>query len=198
MYAHMQGIVADKSPDALVIDAGGVGYLLMASANTIAAAPAVGGTMKCYTYLSVREDAMDLFGFATQEEKKMFEKLRGVSSVGPRTALAVLSTLSVRDLSLALVTGDTAALTRVPGIGKKTAQRLVLELRDKVDNEELVGAPGVSASLAKGGSAVGDAIEAMIALGYAPSEAAKAVASVQDKADTSDELIRLALKGMVS
>ena len=198
MYAHIQGIVADKSPDALVIDAGGVGYLLMASANTIAAAPAVGGTMKCYTYLSVREDAMDLFGFATQEEKKMFEKLRGVSSVGPRTALAVLSTLSVRDLSLALVTGDTAALTRVPGIGKKTAQRLVLELRDKVDNEELVGAPGVSASLAKGGGAVGDAIEAMIALGYAPSEAAKAVASVQDKADTSDELIRLALKGMVS
>ena len=199
MYAHIEGIVADKTTDALVLDVHGVGYLLMTSGNTLSSAPAVGKSMKCYTYLSVREDALELFGFATREEKKMFEKLRTVSGIGPRTALQILSTLSVRDLSLALVTGDAGALARAPGIGKKTAQRLVLELRDKVSDDDLTGT-GITQSVPMPGStgAVSEAIEALMALGYASSEAAKAVSLVQDKADTTDELIRLALRGMVS
>ncbi len=198
MYAHIQGLVAEKTPEALVIDANGVGYLLMASANTLSAAPAVGAMMKCYTHLSVREDALELFGFATREEKTMFEKLKSVTGVGPRTALAILSALSVRDLSIALVTGDATSLTRAPGIGKKTAQRLVLELRDKVDNEELTGMAESGGASVRSGGAAGEAIEALMALGYQSSEAAKAIAAVGDKADTTDELIRLALKGMMT
>ncbi|MEA4899519.1 Holliday junction branch migration protein RuvA [Bacillota bacterium Meth-B3] len=198
MYAHIQGLVAEKTSDALVIDAGGVGYWLSVSAGTLAAAPAVGSPMKCYTVLSVREDAMELFGFATREEKAMFEKLKSVSGVGARMSLNILSALSVRELSIALVTGDSAALTRAPGIGKKTAQRLVLELRDKVDDCDLTGAPATTGAPVRSGGIQGEAIEALMALGYASSEAAKAVASVADKAATLDETIRLALRGMVS
>ena len=95
--------------------------------------------MKLYAVLSVREDAMELFGFSSREEKRMYERLRGVSGVGSRMAMQVLSGMSLRDLSIALATGDAHALTRIPGIGKKTAQRLVLELRDKIDDEQLTG-----------------------------------------------------------
>ncbi len=197
MYAHIDGIVAEKTPELLVIDCGGVGYQLMVSGQTLSRAPSVGERMKCFTVLSVREDAMDLFGFATREEKTMYEKLRGVSGIGPRTALGILSALSVRDLSIALVTGDAAALARAPGVGKKTAQRLVLELRDKVDNDELVSAAGGFTPMPspKDGAA-SEAIEALMALGYASSEAAKAVSKVAGQSDKSDEIIRLALKGM--
>lgn len=197
MYAHIDGIVAEKTPESLVIDCGGVGYLLMVSGATLAQAPASGGRMKCYTVLSVREDALELFGFATREEKAMYEKLRSVSGIGPRTALGILSALSLRDLSIALVTGDAAALARAPGVGKKTAQRLVLELRDKVDNDELTG-QGASAQpipMRQGGAAA-EAVEALMALGYSSGDAAKAVARVQEQSEKSDELIYLALRGM--
>ena len=137
MYAHFDGVIAEKTADSIVLDVNGVGYLLMVSAQTLAQAGQAGARMKLYAYLSVREDAMELFGFATREEKHMFERLRGVSGIGSRTALAILSTLSVKDLSIALVAGDAAALARTPGVGKKTAQRLVLELRDKVEDAEL-------------------------------------------------------------
>ncbi len=196
MFAHIDGVVADKAPGVLVIDCGGVGYELSVSSSTLQQAPAVGVRMKCYTVLSVREDAMELFGFATREEKNMYLKLRSVSGVGPRTALALLSALNVRDLSIALVTGDVAALSRAPGIGKKTAQRLVLELKDKVEEQELTGAGIMMPLNAAAGDASGEAIEALMALGYASSEAAKAVAAVGAQSDQVDEIIRLALKGM--
>ena len=196
MFAHIDGILAEKNADSLVIDCGGVGYQLMVSAAALSAAPAIGERMKCFTLLSVREDAMELFGFYSREEKRMFERLRAVSGVGPRTALQILSALSVRDLSIALVTGDAQALTRVPGIGKKTAQRLVLELRDKVDDAELTGKAIAPAAGAGAGGAAGEAIEALMALGYQAGEAAQAVARVADQSERSDEIIRLALKGM--
>ncbi len=196
MYAHIEGVVAEKGAEGLVLDCGGVGYLLSVSRNTLAAAPAVGETMKCYTLLSVREDALELFGFATREEKRMFERLKSVSGVGPRMALLVLSALPVRDLSIALVTGDVQALCRVPGIGKKTAQRLVLELRDKVEDAQLTAETGTS-PLTAPGQPVSEAAEALMALGYGASEAAQAVARVADQAQAVDELVRLALKGMV-
>lgn len=196
MYAHIEGIVAEKTPESVVIDAGGVGYEMSVSSSTLAGCPPVGERMKLYAYLSVREDAMELFGFSTRDEKRMFLRLIGVSGIGPKTALGVLSALSVRDLSIALVTGDAQALARAPGIGKKTAQRLVLELKDKVSNEELTssGAPVPAQKAAS--NAEGEAIEALMALGYPASEAAKAVSSVAGQADTSDEILRLALRGM--
>ena len=196
MYAHIEGIVAEKNAETLVIDCGGVGYLLNVSANTLSAAPVVGQKMKCHTVLSVREDAMELFGFATREEKTMFEKLRGVSGIGSRTALGILSALSVKELSLALVTGDVAMISRAPGVGKKTAQRLVLELKEKIDNDELVASGTPVPAAAAVGSFQTDAIDALMSLGYSQSEAAKAVSRVTDQADNANDLIRLALKGM--
>ena len=197
MYAHIEGLVAEKSADGLVLDCGGVGYLLSVSRNTLAAAPAVGESMKCYTLLSVREDALELFGFATREEKRMFERLKSVGGVGPRMALLILSALPVRDLSIALVNGDIQALCRVPGIGKKIAQRLVLELRDKVEDEQLTAGTGTAPLAAAPDQPASEAIQALMALGYGAGEAAQAVARVADKAQAVDELVRLALKGMV-
>ncbi len=196
MYAHFDGVVAEKAADSIVLDVNGVGYLLQVSAQTLSLAPAAGGRMKLYAILSVREDAMELFGFHSREEKRMFERLRSVNGVGPRMALAILSSMPLNDLSIALVAGDAAALTRVPGIGKKTAQRLVLELRDKVDDAELTGQSAAAAAPA--GSAESEAIAALMALGYASSEAARAVSAVAGKASKADELIFLALKSLGS
>ena len=196
MYAHIEGIVAEKSAEGIVIDAGGVGYEMLASSATLAACPQAGEKIKVYTYLSVREDAMELFGFSTREEKRMFLRLIGVSGIGPRTAMGILSALSVRDLSIALVTGDAQALARAPGIGKKTAQRLVLELKDKVSDEELTSSGAPAPVRAAGSGADGEAIEALMALGYPASEAAKAVSAVAGQADRADEILRLALRSM--
>ena len=195
MFAHFDGIVAEKTADSIVLDVNGVGYLLNVSGATLSMCPAVGERMKLYSALNVREDAMELFGFYSREEKAMYERLKGVSGVGSRTALQILSSMSVRDLSLALVSGDAAALTRVPGIGKKTAQRLVLELKDKVDNEDLTGA-GASIAPKRGGGPEGEAVAALTALGYSASEAARAVSKVAGQTDKADEMIFLALKSL--
>ena len=126
----------------------------------------------------------------------MFERLRAVSGVGPKMAMQVLSTLSLRDLSIALAAGDATALTRVPGIGKKTAQRLVLELRDKVEEGMLTGAGTAAMPAQAAGDAAGEAIEALMALGYTASDAARLVSRVADQSDRADELVRLALRQM--
>ncbi|MBR1558652.1 MAG: Holliday junction branch migration protein RuvA [Clostridia bacterium] len=195
MFAHFDGIVAEKTADSIVLDVNGVGYLLNVSGATLQMCPAAGERFKLYSVLNVREDAMELFGFYSREEKRMFERLRGVSGVGSRTAMQILSALSVRDLSLALVAGDAAALTRVPGIGKKTAQRLVLELKDKVDNEQLTGSGGAVAPKAGSGPEA-EAVAALVALGYSGSEAAKAISRVAGQTDKTDEMIFLALKSL--
>ena len=195
MFAHFDGIVAEKNPDSIVLDVNGVGYLLNVSGATLSMCPAVGERFKLYSVLNVREDAMELFGFYSREEKAMYERLKGVSGVGSRTAIQILSSLSVRDLSLALVSGDAAALTRVPGIGKKTAQRLVLELKDKVDNEDLTGS-GAAIAPKQSGGPEGEAVAALAALGYSASEAARAVSKVAGQTDKVDELIFLALKSL--
>ena len=195
MFAHFEGVVAEKTADSIVLDVNGVGYLLFVSGATLSMAPAVGEKMKLYSVLNVREDAMELFGFYSREEKAMYERLKGVSGVGSRTALQILSAMSVRDLSLALVAGDAAALTRVPGIGKKTAQRLVLELKDKVEDSQLTGS-GASASPKPSAGPEGEAVAALVALGYSASEAARAVSRVAGQAKTSEEMIFLALKSL--
>ena len=195
MFAHFDGIVAEKTSDSIVLDVGGVGYLLNVSGATLQMCPAVGERFKLYSILNVREDAMELFGFYSREEKAMYERLRSVNGVGARTALQILSSLSVRDLSIALVTGDAAALTRVPGIGKKIAQRLVLELKDKVDDDQLTGV-GASVAPRQTGGPEREAVAALAALGYSASEAAKAVSRVAGQTDKTDELIFLALKSL--
>ncbi len=196
MYAHIEGVVSEKTQDAIVLDANGVGYLLNVSGATLNAAPAVGERMKLYCVLNVREDAMELCGFSSREEKRMYERLRNVSGVGSRTALQILSALSVRELSIALVTGDAAALTRVPGIGKKIAQRLVLELRDKVEDAELTGQSGAPAPRVSNDGPEAEAVAALISLGYSSSEAAQAVSRVSGQASEPDKLIFLALRDL--
>lgn len=192
MFAHISGIVAEKNVDSIVIDAGGIGFLLNVSAATLSSAPAVGEKFKLYTVFNVREDAMELCGFATREEKRMYERLRTVGGVGSKLALQALSTLSVRDLSLALVTGDAGALCRVPGIGKKLAQRLVLELKDKVDDSQL--ASSSAAVQPKSSGMESEAIAALLALGFSAAEASKAVSAHAAEATSLDNLIYLSLK----
>ena len=195
MFAHFDGIVADKTADSIVLDVGGVGYLLYVSGATLQVCPPVGERFKLYSVLNVREDAMELYGFHSREEKAMYERLKGVTGVGSRTALQILSAMSVRDLSLALVAGDVQALTRVPGIGKKTAQRLVLELKDKVDDAQLTGSGAAVAPKPAAGSEA-EAVAALTALGYSAAEAAKAVGRVAGQTEKTDELIFLALKSL--
>lgn len=200
MFAYLEGKVTEKRSSEMVVDVGGVGFLVNATPQTISR---MGGDKKSrvYTKLVVKEDGWDLFGFASREEQEMFEKLTSVSGVGPKTALGILSVLSVRDLALAIVTGDVKSIKAAPGIGPKTAQRILLELKDKVSDEELVGEYAVSGNVSAAaataeGTAVSDALAALMALGYTQGEAAGAVNKVKDQADTAEDLIRLALRAM--
>lgn len=196
MIDFIEGTVESKAPGELVISAGGVGFLLACSNATLAEAPAKGEKWRCHTVLNVREDAMELFGFATRQERAMFKRLCQVTGVGAKTALGVLSALPLRDLSVAIVTGDVATLSRAPGIGKKTAQRIVLELKDKVEQQDLsaASAAGAAAPAAMVGDAQREAQAALQALGYTAAEAARAINLVRDQADTVDQLIMLALR----
>ena len=198
MYAFIEGEVCEKLNGSLVLLASGVGWQLICSNNTLQAAPPLGEKMRCYTYLSVREDAMELFGFATKEEKEMFLQLTSVSGIGPKTALGVLGAMPLRDLNLAILLGDVNALSRAPGIGKKTAQRIALELKDKISQADVSAAvPAQSAAApALSSDAVTEAIEALIALGYSSTEARNAISQVRDQTDKPEELIRLALRAM--
>ena len=200
MYAFIEGTVCEKTNGCLVLQAGGVGWQLSCSNNTLMAAPALGETMRCFTFLSVREDALELFGFATREEKEMFLQLTSVSGIGPKTALGVLGAMPLRDLNLAILLGDVNALSRAPGIGKKTAQRIALELKDKVSQADVSAAAAGSAAAIPAASmaadCVAEAIEALTALGYSSTEARNAVSQVRDQSDKPEELIRLALRAM--
>lgn len=200
MYAFIEGRVCEKGAGELILQAGGVGYRISCSMNTLAAAPAVGETMRCYTFLNVREDAMELFGFATQEERRMFLSLTGISGVGPKMALGLLGSMPLKELNLAILLGDVTALSRAPGIGKKTAQRIALELKDKVSQEDVNAAmpagTGEVRAAAMAADCVTEALEALQALGYTPAEARAAVQSVRDQSDKTDELIKLALRSM--
>ena len=199
MFDFIEGIVAGKSAGEIVVNAGGVGFLLLCSNSTLSAAPAAGEKWRCYTVLNVREDAMELFGFSSRQEREMFRRLCQVTGIGAKTALGVLSGLPLRELSVAIVTGDVNALSRAPGIGKKTAQRIILELKDKVAQEDLAGIPGAaSVSPAVSAGPVREAQEALMALGYSSAEAARAVSLVRDQADTTDRLVMLALRQMGS
>ncbi len=199
MYAFIEGEVCEKANGMLILLASGVGWQLSCSNNTLQAAPALGQKMRCHTFLSVREDAMELFGFATKEEKEMFLQLTSVSGIGPKTALGVLGAMPLRDLSLAILLGDVNALSRAPGIGKKTAQRIALELKDRItqaDVSQAADSTVPSGAVSVSGDAMTEAIEALTALGYSSLEARNALSQVRDQADRPEDLIRLALRSM--
>lgn len=199
MYAFIEGQVCEKAGGVLVLLAGGVGYQLLCSMNTLQAAPATGETMRCYTWLSVREDAMELFGFASKEEKAMFLLLTSISGVGPKMALGLLGAMSLHDLNMAIMLGDVTALSRAPGVGKKTAQRIAMELKDKVNpTPESIVDPTNKTAAPAAMDGLAEALEALTALGYSSDEARHALSAVKDKSDKADELIRLALRSMVS
>ncbi len=194
MYAHIEGTVAEKTSDSIVLDAGGVGYLLMVSAQTLSDAPTVGNRMKLYCWLSVRKDALKCSASLPAKKSACLNGcVRSRASV-PRAPWRSFPPSPLKDLTLALVAGDAQALTRAPGIGKKTAQRLVLELREKVEQSELVGAASAPGTIRQGPEA--EAVAALMALGYASSEAARAIGAVAGKSEKVDELIFLALKNL--
>lgn len=200
MYAFIEGEVCEKLNGSLTLLAGGVGYLLNCSNNTLQAAPALGEKMRCHTFLSVREDAMELFGFATREEKELFLQLTSVGGIGPKTALGLLGSMPLRDLNLAILLGDVNALSRAPGIGKKTAQRIALELKDKISQADVSASggsvPASASAVFTNSDSASEAVEALIALGYSSTEARNAISQIRDQADTPEDLIRLALRAM--
>ncbi len=203
MIAMLNGTMVEKSEgEAVVMTAGGVGFRVMCSMTTLAALPAAGQECTLYTHMNVREDAAELFGFAKREERDMFRRLISVSGIGPKSALGVLGSMPLSDLRLAILTGDATALSRAPGIGKKTAQRISLELKDSLAKDALGGADGLADTVfavdadAPAQDAVSEAMLALKSLGYTPQEAAAALKGVKGEADTPDELIKLALRHM--
>jgi len=166
MIGRIHGKLAEKHPPQILVDVHGVGYEIHVPMSTFYQLPATGAEVSLVTHMVVREDAHQLYGFATESERHAFRQLLKISGVGARTALSVLSGLSVADLSEAVSAQDAGRLTRIPGIGKKTAERLLLELRDKLD------AALVASGAAKGDGQAGDVTNALIALGYNEKEAA--------------------------
>ena len=193
MIARLSGTLAETAADHLVIDVNGVGYLAYASARTLSAIGPIGGSVLLLTEMQVREDAITLFGFGSAGERDWFRLLTGVQGVGGRVALAILSVLDPNELTRAIAGGDKAMIARANGVGPKLAQRIAMELRDKVGGV----APGPGAAPAPAGSTNADAISALANLGFRPAEASAAVAAASDELgpDASlDALVRLALR----
>jgi Holliday junction DNA helicase RuvA len=190
MIAFLTGRLAAKTTTHALIDVGGVGYKLAMPTPALASLPAEGDEVTVFTYLHVREDELSLYGFESDDARALFEQLITVSGVGPKVALAVLSALSPDALKRALASDDVALLSSVPGIGKKTAQRLIIELKDKLDLPDLsAGGSGPAAAAASA------ARDALLSMGFSPGEAAAALAD--GPADASaEQLLRLALKSL--
>ncbi len=192
MIGRLRGVLVKKEPPALLLDVGGVGYELEAPMTTFYDLPAIGETVTLHTHLVVREDAHLLFGFARESQRRLFRNLLKVNGVGPRVALSILSGLSDDEFVRAIQQDDIDRLTRVPGIGKKTAERLIVEMRDKLTAELPTETPVASMPV----DAVGEAVNALIALGYKPNEASRMVRGVSTQGQTTEDIIRQALKGV--
>jgi len=194
MIGRLRGTLVSKQPPALLVDVGGVGYELEAPMSTFYELGAAGSEVTLHIHMVVREDAMLLYAFHREPERKLFRDLIKVSGIGAKTALSVLSGISVDDFRRTVATADVASLTRVPGIGKKTAERIVVELKDKMD----LSAIGITLSAASAPDTPRDpsseAIVALQSLGYKPAEAAKLVQNAAETGDRAEEIIRKALK----
>ena len=201
MIAFIKGILAEKSGDSIVLDVSGVGYQIFVPGQVTERLPSIGETIKIHTYLQVREDAMTLFGFLSKDDLRIFRLLLGVNGIGPRGALAVLSVMTTDDLRFAILGEDAAAIAKTPGIGVKTAKRLILELRDKISFEETFEQKEeLSPQAPSSGAANGvksEAVLALTALGYSQSEALKVLGGIEITENTGvEELLKQALKNM--
>ena len=199
MYAYIKGSLTEKDSGSAVIEAGGIGYRIFCPLSTLAQLDKQQEQYKLYTYLNVKEDLMQLYGFYTKAERDMFLRLISVSGIGPKVACSVLSFMSAADLAVALITDDVRTLSKVPGIGKKTAQRLILELKEKVDTSEAFNAGDATVDLKPfENSANQEALHALIALGISQAEASRALSKVTKDGATAEELIKAALRSMDS
>ncbi|MFL6711586.1 MAG: Holliday junction branch migration protein RuvA [Sulfurifustis sp.] len=195
MIGRLRGTLVRKEPPTLLVDVGGVGYELEAPMTTFYDLPAVGEIVMLYTHLVVREDAHLLFGFGRESQRRQFRALLKISGVGPRVALAVLSGLTEDELVRCVSDGDLTRLTQVPGIGRKTAERLIVELRDKLTGEAAPLPPAVAGrEVARDPAA--EAVSALIALGYKPQEASRVVRGLPTQGQSTEELIRQALRAL--
>jgi Holliday junction DNA helicase RuvA len=191
MIGRLTGLLIESAPGQLLIDVGGVGYEVEISLTTYAQVLETEGPVTVHTHLVVRDDAHLLYGFASIGEREMFRTLIKVNGVGPRMALGILSGLDSASFARAVTGNDVKALTALPGVGKKTAERLIIEMRDKVDSFDVSGSDNLSTII---NSVIEDAESALIGLGYRPHEAARAVSLVSDPAEDVESLIRQALK----
>ena len=191
MIGSVRGRIVSKAPPQLLVEAGGLGYELEAPMSTFFHLPAVGEEVRLLTHLVVREDAHILYAFGTEDERRLFRSLIKVSGVGPKIALALLSGLSVEAFALCVQSQDVATLIKVPGIGRKTAERLLVEMRDRLETAGSNAASTVPA----GASAEAEAFGALVALGYKPAEATRLLKAAGPGTHSTEELIRRALKG---
>ncbi|MDO4621275.1 MAG: Holliday junction branch migration protein RuvA [Lachnospiraceae bacterium] len=198
MYAYIRGTIAAVSEDSVVIDNQGIGYRVFVP-SSVSEAVSVGCVETLYTHFAVREDAMQLYGFLSEDDLNMFRLLLGVSGIGPKGALGILTVMNADDLRFAVLSDDAAGIAKAPGVGKKTAQKVIIELKDKLDLQdafELKAAHTAAKAKTEGNSADSEAVLALTALGYSNSEAYKAVRKVSgDLPDADTEtLIKAALK----
>jgi Holliday junction DNA helicase RuvA len=196
VIGHLRGRLAAKQPPVIVVDVGGVGYECEAPMSTFYGLPAVGADVLLHTHLVVREDAQLLYAFATDQERRLFRSLLKVSGVGPKIALGILSGINVDGFMLCIEAQDADPLVRIPGVGRKTAERLLIEMRDRVKDFGLAVGAAVAASGVEGGSAQQEAYSALVALGYRPAEVVKMLKSAASDGATTEDLIRRALQGV--
>lgn len=202
MIAYVKGTVEDIAEDNAVVDVGGIGYNVRISADTAARLPGIGERVKLYTYTSVREDAIQLFGFLSKNDLDIFKKCITVSGIGPKGGLAILSVLDADSLRFAILSGDVKAITKAPGIGARTAERLILELKGKIKVEDTAIGMEIQRTQTAGAAAMDspqkrEAVEALVSLGYGQAEAAKAVNAIEGiEAMDSGAVLKAALKKM--
>lgn len=201
MYAYFKGILTEKYIESIVVEVENIGYNIKVSQGTVAMLPPVGEMIKVYTYTSVREDAIQLYGFLSKDDLDIFKLLINVNGIGPKGGQSILSVMSADELRFAIVSGDAKMIAKAPGIGAKTAQRVILDMKDKVSLEDAFAAEketmqaGSSAPLS---DSVREAVEALTALGYGSTEAVRAVKSVENASDLSVEtLLKQALKYLI-
>ena len=203
MYAYIKGTLEEIMEDAVVVEAGGIGYNIKVSTTTADVLPGIGSEVKIYTYTLVREDAFNLYGFLTRDDLDIFKRLITVSGIGPKGGLAILSVMSADALRFAVMAGDAKAIAKAPGIGAKTAERVILDLRDKISVEDTLHSVGAAGDAAGAFAGTADnmmkreAIEALVALGYSASDATAAVKKVDiGEGATSESILKMALKYM--
>ncbi len=200
MFAYIKGKLDYRHNDYVVVEANGVGYKIYTALSTLEAIGQPGSDVKIFTHHYVREDMMSLYGFITQEELGMFELLIGVSGVGPKAAVSLISSISPSKFGLAVITDDARTLTKAQGIGNKMAQRIILELKDKIKKDQLAAVEGIKEDrlpVDKSSSRTSEAISALMVLGYTPIEASRAVAAVYSEEMDLEAIIKGALKGLV-